>query len=241
MHDLQRSGQSGFIRVFVASLTLPVLLSGCAAQEYRELRWEGQRMMLNSMHGSARCLFEQAEELRPRRVQNLHDLGACSVMLARQRFEQMNHAAAMRELDAAIAYYSQAIEVHPGHQASIEGTNIALELKGQFDEALKHAEWAAEFVGPSAAQYIFLAKELEERGDVDGALLRYRQAVAMESANPDAHVAFAKFLLRSKNEPAAIHHLQAAYRLNPADDWVVDQLTARSALPPLASSSGSGP
>ena len=146
----------------------------------------------------------------------------------------MNHAAAMRELDAAIAYYTQAMDVHPGDQASIEGKNIALELKGQFDEALDHAEWAAEFVGPSAKQYIFLAKELEQRGDVDGALLRYRQAVAMELDNPEAHIAFAKFLLRQDNERMAVHHLQQAYRLNPLDEWVLDQLTARSALPPLA-------
>jgi tetratricopeptide (TPR) repeat protein len=190
--------------------------------------------MLDRAYGPARYFFEEAERVRPRRVENLHDLGACSVMIARERFEQMNHAAAMRELDKAIGYYTQAIEVYPGHQASIEGKNVALELKGQFDEALKHAEWAAKFVGPSAKQYVFLAEELEERGDVDGAMLRYRQAVAVEPDNPKAHVAFARFLLRSKNEPAAVHHLQLAYRLDPSDDWVVDQLAARGAVPPLA-------
>ena len=128
----------------------------------------------------------------------------------------------------------------PTDETTVDG-NTALELKGQFDTALKHAEWAAEYVGPSARQYIFLAKELEERGDVDGALLRYRQAVAMEPGNPKAHVAFATFLLRAKDEPAAIHHLQAAYRLNPLDEWVVDQLTARSALPPLTSGDDKAP
>ncbi len=154
-------------------------------------------------------------------------------MLAKEKFRQMNHPAAMRELDDAITYFSRAIDAHPGHQASIEGKNRALELKGQFDEALEQAEWAAEFVGPSARQQIFLAEELEERGDLDGALLRYRQAVAMEPGNPGAHVAFAKFLMRRNNETAAIQHLQVAYRLNPRDKWVVDQLVARSALPPL--------
>ena len=57
----------------------------------------------------------------------------------------------------------------------------------------------------------------------------------MEPGNAEAHVAFAKFLLRARNEPAAIHHLQAAYRLNPLDEWVADQLTARSAVLPLKS------
>ncbi len=235
MHELRRNVRSGFPSLIYAALAVSVLIPGCTAQKYRVLRWDGQNMMVDGMPGSAKCLFEQAEALRPRGVENLHDLGACSVLLARQKFEQTNHPAAMRELDAAIEYYSRAIEVHPGHQASLEGKNVALELQGQFDEALKHAEWAAKFVGPSARQYVFLAAELEERGDVDGALLRHRQAVAMEPDNAAAHVAFAKFLLRSRNERAAVHHLQAAYRLDPLNDWVIDQLAARGAVPALAS------
>ena len=197
--------------------------------------------MLGGMYGPALYFFEEAEALYPRIVDNLHDLGACSVMLAREKFKQMNHAAAMRELDAAVAYYTQALEVRPAHQASIEGLNVALELEGKFDEALERAEWTATFVGPSARQYIFLAGELEERGDVDGALLRYRQAVAVDPQNPAGHVAFAKFLLRHGNERAAIHHLQVAYRVNPLDEWVVDQLASRSALPPLTTGDDKSP
>lgn len=219
--------------ILAAILALTGILPGCGPS-YRQLRREGQRAMLSDSYGAARYFLEQAEEVRPRRVENLHDLGVCSVILARQRFAEMNHAAAMRELDAAVFYYTQALDVYPGHQASIEGKNIALELKGQFEEALKHAEWAAEFVGPSARQYIFLAKELEQRGDVDGALLRFRQAVAVEPDNAEAHVTFARFLLHHNNEPAAIYHLQAAYRLDPLNEWVVEQLAIRSALPPLA-------
>lgn len=234
MNDLQRRVRSVFCMVPALLPVLPVLLTGCGPS-YHELRRDGQTAMLQGMYGKAGRFFSQAEQARPRNVENLHDLGACSVMLARQAFEHMNHAAAMRELDKAVAYYSRALEVYPGHQASIEGKNVALELKGQFDEALKHAEWVAEFVGPSAKQYIFLAGELEQRGDVDGALLRHRQAVAMEPGNPKAHVAFAKFLLRHKNEQAAIHHLQTAYRLDPRDEWVLDQLAAHSAVPALAS------
>lgn len=232
MNNLRRTVRSGFPLIVVVTLTLTVLSTGCGPN-YLVLRRQGQSAVLGGMYGPARYFFEEAERVYPRRVENLHDLGACSVMLAREKFKQMNHAAAMRELDAAVAYYSQALQVRPAHQASIEGLNVALELKGEFDEALKRAEWTATFVGPSAKQYIFLASELEERGDVDGALLRYRQAVAVEPQNPTGHVAFAKFLLRHGNEGAAIHHLQVAYRADPLDEWVVDQLAARSALPPL--------
>ena len=230
MRDLRTKLQLCLSWTAIVASTLA--LAGCGPN-YRELRRQGQTAMLGGGYAPARYFFQQADTLRPRRVENLHDLGACSVMIARQRFTEMNQAAAMRELDAAIAYYSQALDVHPGHQASIEGKNLALELKGRFDEALEHAEWAAEFVGPSAKQYMFLAEELEERGDVDGALVRYRQAVAVEPRNAGAHVALARFLLRHDNEPAAIGHLQAAYRLDPRDPWVVDQLAARGAVPPL--------
>ena len=89
-------------------------------------------------------------------------------------------------------------------------------------------------IGPSAKQYIFLARELEERGDSDGAFLRLRQAVAVQPGSAEAHRAFARFLLKSANEDAAIFHLQQAYRLDPTDQWVMDELMQRHALPPLA-------
>jgi tetratricopeptide (TPR) repeat protein len=193
--------------------------------------------MARGAYGPARVFLRQADDMRPRNPDNLHDLAVCSVMLARDKFDQGNYAAAMRELDEAVAFYSTAIDVYPGHQASIEGKSVALKLKGQFEEAMKHAEWAAEFVGPSARQYILLARDLEATGDKEGALLRYRQAVAVEPRNPEAHTEIAKFLLENHNEPAAVQHLQMAYRLNPRAAWVVDELTSRGALPPLAPAS----
>jgi tetratricopeptide (TPR) repeat protein len=239
MKNLHQITRSGFpFAAIAACVTLG--LTGCGPH-YQELRLEGQRAMLRGEYRPAQYFFLQADEKKANVPANLHDLGFCSFMLARMNFEQMNRVVAMREVDAAIEYYTRAIDSHPGHQASIVGKNLALELKGQFDEALKHAEWAAEFVGPSAKQYIFLAQELEERGDDDGALLSYRQAVAMEPRNPVPHVAIAKFLLRHRNEPPAVIHLQEAYRLNPRDQWVADQLIARGKLPPLAPKPGDTP
>ncbi len=232
MNDLLRRNRARH-RVILAALGILGSVGGCGPT-YRELRQEGQRAMVDGAYGLARGFFLQAEEHKPRRVTNLHDLGACSVMLARRQFERMNHTAARREVESALAYYERAIDVHPGHQASLEGKAIALKLKGQFDEALRHAEWAAEFVGPSARQYLFLAGELDERGDTDGAYLRFRQAVAVEPDAVEAHRTFAKFLLRNEQESAAVFHLQIAYRLDPADPWVMEELVARGALPPLA-------
>lgn len=214
----------------VTVLIVSWLPSGCRPN-YQQLRHEGQTAMLEGEYGSARILLGQAEDTRHRRVENLHDMAVCSMMLAKAKFEQRNYPAAMREIDAAIDFYSRAINELPGHLASLEGKNIALEMKGRFEEALKHTEWAVKFVGPSARQYLILAGELEERGDKDGALLRYRQAVAMEPSNVDTHRRLAKFLLANRKESAAVAHLQEAHRLDPGDPWVLGQLAAHGVIP----------
>ena len=238
MKDLQRIVRSrwslGTALAFLAALT------GCGPH-YSELRLEGQRAMLRAEFNPARYFFEKADERGRNRVENLHDLGFCSMMLAKERLEQGNRPSALRELDRALDYYNRAIEVQPGHQASLVGKNLALELKGLSDAALDHAEWAAKIVGPSARQHLFLASELEERGDLDGALLRYQQAVAMEPGNAEAHIAIAKFLLRHSNEQAAVGHLQIAYRLNPRNQWVAQELIARGKLPTLAPTDNPAP
>jgi len=220
--------------VFAIVSAVAVSVTGCGPSFYT-LRKEGEKAFLRGEPGPARYYYAQAYEQKPRHVDNLHDLGVCSFVLAKERLAQMNKAAAMRELDRAAGYFRAALDAEPANMACREGLNNTLELKGRYDEALADAKWAAENVGPSATQHIFLAKQLEERGDIDGALLRYRQAVAMEPNNAEAHVAIAKFLLRHNNEVAALHHLQAAYKLNPEDPWVADQLSARGATPMLAS------
>jgi len=233
MIHLKRTLRDAMTTIVFGMLLAVSMSTGCTAVDYQQKRFHGQSLMAAGTYGAARHFFNEAESIRPRRVGNLYDLGTCSMMVARQRLAEKNELAAKRELSTAIAYYSHAIEVYPGHQPSIEAKNIALELKGQFDEALQHAEWTAEFVGPAAKQYVFLAGEHEERGDIDGALLRYKQAIAMEPDNADAHVAFAKFLLRTDNESAAVHHLAAAYRLDPTDSWTLGQLSSRGAVPVL--------
>lgn len=234
MCDPQRNARSrsaGLLALAFAS-AFSMLGVGCGPT-YLQLRRQGQASMASGDFGPARIFLAQAEELSPQRVANLNDLGACSIAMAREKFAADNEPAAMRELDSAIAYYTRVIDIRPANQHAMEGKNAALELKGRFDEALRHAQWAADVVGPSARQFVFLAKELDERGDADGALLRYRQAVAVEPQNPLGHVAFARFLLRHDSEKAAVYHLQNAYRLSPGNTWVVDELAARGALPTL--------
>ena len=240
MNNPPPSRRLGFYCRFLLYSSILLPLAGCGPS-YRDNWRDAQEALVRSNYGPARYFLAECNRRKPRQVEVLHDLGVCSVFIAREKFSRTNHPAAMRELDRAIGYFSSAIDEHPGHFASMEGLNVALELKGQFDEALGRAEWAAEFVGPSARQYVFLARELEERGDQDDALLRYRQAVAMEPDNATAHAAFAKFLLRVPNEAAAVHHLLAAYKIDPNDPWVLEELSAQEALPPPLSRPGSSP
>jgi len=212
--------------ILIALGCILALINGCEAQ-YPTLRREGQMAMLDGQYGPARYLLLNADGKSHRKVETLHDLGVCSVMVAKQKFRERNQAAAFRELDNAVAYYRRAIDDVPGHQASLEGLNIALELKGQFEEALKHAYWTAEFVGPSARQFVFLGNELEQRGDFDGAMLRFRQAVTVEPRNAQARIAMAKFLIRHNQSEAAEDELVEASVLDPSNTWVREQLVER--------------
>lgn len=210
-------------------------MTGCATEpDSRRLRLEGQRAMVRGDYAAARGLFRDAHEIEPENAANLHDLGDCCLYFATEQFTRRNTAAALREVDHAIQYYQRAINAHPGFQPALLGKNIALELKGQFEEALGVAEWAVEFVGPSARQQLFLARELEERGDLDAALLRLRQAVAMEPDNAAAHQALGDFYRRIGKREAAIRHLTASYRLDPSRSGAAEALSDMNApLPAL--------
>lgn len=224
--DLSYPAQGGWttITVSVTVAGLCLLAAGCGPS-FRQLRMEGQKALIKGEYAVAKDRFDRAHEKWPEDAQNLFDLGTVCMIYAKERLNDGDEPAGMREVDRAIEYFSRAIESHPGMQAALVGKNEALELRGYSDQALAQAEWAAAFVGPSAKQQLFLASELEERGDLDGAFLRYRQAVAMEPDNAGAHAAFARFLLRTNRTEPAISHLKRAYRLDPLERGVANLLT----------------
>lgn len=217
---------------FLLLTTLIAAQAGCSSTpDFQQIRLEGQRAMLDGNYRVARGLFRRGLEMVPEDHVNLHDLGDCCLYFSREQFARRNVPAALREVDQAIAFYHRAISADPGFQAALMGKNTALELKGQYEKAVQVAEWAVEFVGPSARQQLFLAQEMEERGDLDAAHLRFRQAVAMEPNNPEAHEALGRFYYRTGQTNLAIGHLNRASLLDPNRPRLVDLLTELGAQP----------
>ena len=234
MDDKQTNRRSRHLSMLLPAVAA-LCVAGCTAEpDCHRIRLEGQRAMLQGDYRAARGLLRRAHELVPEDPANLHDLGDCCLYFARDQFARRNAAAALREVDQAIAYYERAVHVAPGFQAALLGKNIALELKGRYEEAVRLAEWAVEFVGPSARQQLFLAAEMEERGDLDAALLRLRQAVAMEPNNPDAHEALGSLYHRIGRRELAVRHLTRACRLDPGRPGATAMLDDLGVPPPPA-------
>lgn len=184
-----------------AILCAAIVLTQAGCQyPYSRMRMDGQQAVLEGDYGKAREIFMKCHDRKPGDADNLHDTAAMCYLIARQRFEERNAPAGLREVDRAIDFYGRAITARPNYPAALMGRNSAYELKGDFEKALKQAEWATRYVGPMARQYIFLAKEHEERGDLDLARLRYQQAIAIEPNNAEARMAYAEFLER-RNQP----------------------------------------
>ncbi len=223
MWSLQRfSVRLASLFAIVASLLTVV---GCGPN-FRQLRFEGQQAMTAQDYVLAQDRFEQAARKQPAHPGNLYDLGTVHLARAKHCMDTGARAAALRAADRAVNCFSRAVESHPGMHMALAAKNEALELKGRFEDALGTAEWATTFVGPRAREQIFLARELEERGDYDAALLRYRQAVAMERDSAMAHAALGEFLLRQDNQAMAVRHLKTAYKLNPMEPGVAQRLTS---------------
>ena len=197
--------------------------TGCTSS-FDRYRAEGTRRLAQGRFASAKGLFQEAHQMVPENVDNLCDLALCYRGIARDYQVREDARAAVREIDRAINFYDRALQSYPGHRQALLGMNEALEMRGLYAEALQTAKWASAVVGPSAEQQLFLANEYAERGDADQALLAYRQAVAMEPNNPLPHRAIGLFYIRLERKQEGIDHLHRAFRLDPTQHTLADEL-----------------
>jgi len=221
--DCRHAARCVWFKLAVGAIFSVTIFAGCGPT-FTELRLEGQREFAHDHYGAARQLFIEAHLKQPEDPENLHDMGVSSMMLARDHIENKNRAAALREIDRSIEYFNRSINAHPGFKPALIGKNRALELKGQFDEALDSAHWAATYVGPSADQYIFLAQEYERRGDVDGALLHYRQALAIDPRNAGVHKGIGMMQYNTGRRDLAMRSLHRSLQLDPTQADVAEML-----------------
>jgi tetratricopeptide (TPR) repeat protein len=169
-------------------------------------------------------MFRAAVLREPEKQESAYYLARCCRIAAERKFAEQDVPGALRELEEAIFYYGQAIEAYPGYAAAVEEKAAALELKGEYSEALKLSMWAKDNAGRTVRQLVNVAAEFEQRGDMDTALTRYRQAVAVEPDSALAHAELGRFLARRKRYDRALASMERAYQLDPSEPGVAADL-----------------
>lgn len=215
---------------------LVALATGGCEPSAKELHEAAVREYQTGRTVAAKGLFEEALAKKPEQYESAFHLGMCHKAVARAKFRDDDYAAAMRELDQAAFYFGQAIESYPGYVAAIKQKAEVLKLKGRYAEALRLAEWAKENTGTQQGQLVMLANELADAGDFDGALVRLRQAVALDPADSAVHAALGRLYLRFEKRSQAAAAFKRAYRINPAEPGVVEALAELGYRPTEAGS-----
>jgi len=188
----------------------------------------------------AKGLFEEALAKKPEQYRSSFYLGLCHKAVARGKFAEDDYGAAMRELDQAAFWFGQAIESYPGYIDAIRQKAEVLKMKGEYHKAMQLADWARVNTGNERGQLILLARQLADAGDYDGALVRLRQAVALDPHDSRARAELGRFLLQSGKMREGTEELQQAYRINPNEPGVLPAL-AELGYSPAAAQTVSGP
>lgn len=220
------------MRIF-CSATLAVCLtvaSGCGPV-VKEINAEGLREYHAGRYVESIGVFKTSLKKDIARPSTLFYLGRSYMALAEERFRDGNSRMARRNLDDAVYYLDRAISLFPNYDEALMAKNRALELRGEYDKAMAVVKESADLLGPSAKTKIRVAKEYEQRGEIDEALRTFRLAVAGEPLNPRARLELARFYMRINRRNDAISELRRAYRLDQSLPEVVIELKAVGAWP----------
>jgi len=208
-----------------------VVVSGCGPV-VGEINKEGLQEHDAGRYVEAIGLFKTALNKDITRPSTLYYLGRSYMYLAEDRFRAGNARMARRNLDDAVYNFDRAIAVFPNYEEAIRGKERALVLRGEYDKAMAVIKKSGELLGPSAKHKVMLARQYEERGDHDNALLAYRQAVIVEPLNAWAHAELGRFYRRLNRRQDAVASLTRAYRIDPREDRVAADLKALGGWPP---------
>lgn len=180
---------------------------------------------------SAQGLFEESLHVNPEHYQSAFYAGMCHKAVAAEKHTTNDYAGAMRELDLAAYNFGLAIESYPGYMAAIQEKASVLEMKGEYQDAVRMAIWAKDNTGTDRGQLIMLARKQAQGGDYDGALISLKQAVALNPNDSFSYAELGRFYMRTGREEEAITALERAYHLNPSEPGVVENLAHLGVAP----------
>ena len=203
-----------------ASVVLGGMLLGCTP-DVTETRKLGIQHYRDGDRMASMATLRRALNDSPSDAQCNYYMGMNYRAIASRKFGEGDYAAAYRELERSIFYFTQAVKTWPNYMTAIAAKNEALEAKGQYGDALALAEGVTVNTrGFAGDHYLYLGHEYLERGDYDNALRSYE--VALEN-NPDSAAALAAMggLYERVNKPKlARTFYQRAYALNEAEPGV---------------------
>jgi tetratricopeptide (TPR) repeat protein len=141
-----------------------------------------------------------------------------------------NALASLGRLEEAEPAYREGLRLEPEHARGHAQLAYLLIRAGRGEEARPHLERAlalhesrplAEADAPEvAAPYAALAELLAEQGDLEGAIARYRQALAIDPRRIGAHAQLGLALARSGRHAEAIPHLSRALAVKRDSAWL---------------------
>lgn len=176
--------------------------------------------------------FEEAYKGQPGDAATCFWLGKCYLDVAKKLAAEDSILAAMAYADKATFYYESAIKLEPSYLPAIEGKAEAQRVKGDYAQAIAAAN-DTQILTPTAKTLIAKARAYAAGGDMDMALITYKQAASAEPNNPEALEAYGRALLVAGERDRAVDYLRKAYTIRPTTG-VLATLYDLGALPDVA-------
>ncbi len=183
----------------------------------------------------AKAGYEALLALQPQHYQALHLLGlvaaqtgnyAVAVELIGKAIELFPHNAdfyvnrgnalrALKQLDAAVAHYDQAITRKPDHAEAFANRGVALQELQQLEAAVASYNKAITLNPRNVGACSNRGMALHRLGQLDAALASYDQAIALSPAYAEFHFFRGNVLQAMQRHDAAITSYDQAIRLRP--------------------------
>jgi len=111
--------------------------------------------------------------------------------------------------------FRHALEVTENNDGAHNGLGIALDQKGQMEEAILQFQEAIRLKPRYASAYCNLGIALNKNGQVDEAIRQFQEAIRLKPDQPGAHYGLGIVLSRKGQMDEAIRQFQEAIRLKP--------------------------